>query len=257
MTGTLTGRRIVVTRGADKQDRLPALLEAEGATVVAVPLIAAEALAAAAELGPAVLRLGSGQAAWVVVTSEVAVRMLVERVDGIALSGLRIAAVGPATAEALRGSGFAADLVAPGQEAGSLAAELAMSVAPGQRVLVVAAEGGRDLIAPALRDAGAIVERIVAYRSVLPTGAADRLQAAFAEAIPDAIVFTSGSTVRHAATALGGRAREGCLAVCIGAPTAEVARQDGWAEVLTASEHSAAGLARAVIERLGTAHPLG
>ena len=251
--GPLAGRRIIVTRGLDKADRLARLLRASGATVVGVPMIATEPLPASAGLAAAVARLGSG--GWVVLTSAVAVGLLATAV-GEATRAVNVAVVGPATAAAARRRGLPVTVVAPGQVAESLAAELTTVVGHGDRVLILAAAGGRDVVARELRSRGALVEVVTAYRSVLPAAAPAALRAALEEAPVDAVTFTSGSTVRHFMLALGDAVPPSCAAVCIGPVTAHAARRAGWSRVITATEHTAAGLAAAVCLRVGTAHPL-
>jgi uroporphyrinogen-III synthase len=256
----LAGRRVVVTRGLDKADRLPALLEAAGATVVRVPLITTVALVDGAEIGAALerLRQGSGpvdRRRWLVLTSETAVSMVADAVGAPGLAGLALAVVGPATAAALRARGAQPELVATGQEAASLAAELVARGVGGAAVLVMAAAGGRDVVAPVLTRAGARVEVVEAYRTVMPDGAADQLRAEFARAPVDAVAFTSGSTVRHFATAIV-QPPPRCTAVCIGPVTGRAARDAGWERVITAADHTADGLVTAMIEHLSGAHPL-
>jgi uroporphyrinogen-III synthase len=249
---------VVVTRGRDKTDRLPRLLEDTGASVVSVPLIAPVALVADDVLRGAVTRLrevGGARSPWLVLTSETATRMLAGAVPPADLAGVRVAVVGTATAAAMRATGFEVHLVAPGQEAESLATAVADAGVAGSRVLVIAAVGGRGVVAPALVAAGGRVEVVEAYRTVMPKGAAERLRAAF-DALPvDAITFTSGSTVRHAATALS-EPPPGCVAACIGPVTARAARDAGWAQIAVASEPSAAGVVAVLIDRLNGAHPL-
>ena len=256
----LEGRRVVVTRGVEKADRLPALLEKAGATVVGVPLIATVALVGGAEIQAALTRLrekgaGSGSRPWLVLTSETAVALVADAAGVAGLSGLAIAVVGPATGAALRAVGVEADLVAPGQEAESLAAELAGLGVAGRGVLVMAASGGRDVVAPVLQQAGAGVEVLEGYRTVMPEGAAERLRAEVARATVDAVTFTSGSTVRHFATAIPDPPQR-CAAMCIGPVTAGAAREAGWERIVTAGDHTAAGVVAAMIEHLSGAHPL-
>lgn len=255
----LQGWRIIVTRGTEKLDRLPALLEEAGATVVRVPLIATARTADDMQLSGAFDRLRRGADAgarpWLVLTSEIAVGLVLDAVGEGGLDGLATAVVGPATAAALHSCGVTADVVAPGQIADSLAAELTAREVAHTRVLVIAASGGRDVIAPALVAAGAAVEVVEAYRSVIPPGAADRLRAALAGPPVHAIAFTSGSTVRHCSTALDGTL-PAIVALCIGPMTAQAARGAGWQTVVTATEHTAAGVVAAAVTRLATAHPL-
>jgi uroporphyrinogen-III synthase len=254
----LEGRRVVVTRGVDKSDRLPAFLEAAGAIVVKVPLIRPVELASGAGIRAAVAHLqdgGESGARWLVLTSETAVALVMAAVGAADLAGVAIAVVGPATASALRGHGVDATVVAPGQEADSLAAELARVGVDGASVLVIAAAGGRQVVAPALAAGGARVEVLEAYRSVMPEGAAERLRAVFTGAPVDAITFTSGSTVRHCAVALPVPPAR-CTAVCIGPVTARAAREAGWESIVTANDHTAAGMVAALVGRLTGAHPL-
>ena len=257
MSRPLEGRRVVVTRGADKADPLPGLLEAAGAAVVRAPLIAAEPIAGGPEIRAALARLaaapGPGRP-WLVVTSEVAVGMVGAAGGAAGLGGVAIAAVGPATAAALRAYDLDADLVASGQEAESLGTELSRLTGEGTAVLVIAASGGRNVVAPLLAAGGARVEVLEAYRTVMPKGAAAQLRAVFAAAPVDAITFTSGSTVRHASRALVELPR--CVAACIGPVTASAARDAGWTSIITAAEHTSAGLVTVLGERLGAAHPL-
>jgi len=166
-----------------------------------------------------------------------------------------IAVIGPATSAALRAHGIEADLVAPGQVGESLAAELVMSGLDGAHVLLVTAAGARDVIAPVLEAAGASVEVLEAYRSVMPPDAPDRLREALAGVQVDAVTFTSGSTVRHFTEALG-EPLPLCPAVCIGPVTAEAARDAGWPAVIIAAEHTAEGMVAAMVARLATVHPL-
>jgi uroporphyrinogen-III synthase len=256
----LERRRVIVTRGIDKADRLQLLLEEAGATVLRVPLIATEVLAGNAQLRLAVERLhqaGSAgdHTAWLVMTSETAVRLVIDAVGAGGVDGIAVAVVGPASAAALGSHGIGAALVAPGQVAESLADELVRNRVAGAPVLVVTAAGARNVIPPALECAGAHVAVIEAYRSVMPAGAAALLRAALAGGPPDAITFTSGSTVRHCAQALG-RPPPPCAAVCIGPVTAQAAHEAGWDTVITAGEHTAAGVVAATVAHLRAAHPL-
>ena len=249
----LQGRRVLVTRGVDKRDDMASLLEAAGAIVLRVPLIAVRRLLVAADIARAVDRLGAGTGArssrpWLVLTSATGAGLAVEAVGATSLARFGIAVIGPATAAALRSRGVEADLEATGQVAESLAAELAQKGVDGAAVLVVTAAGGRDVIAPALLAAGAHVEVLEAYRSVTPEGAAERLREALGGPQLDAVTFTSGSTVRHFGEAVA--APPGCLAACIGPVTAAVARAAGWTDVVTAAEHTTAGVVAALVTHL-------
>jgi uroporphyrinogen III methyltransferase / synthase len=248
----LVGRTVLVTRGRAKGDLLGELLGVAGATVLRVPLIAVEPLAEADTLAGAVQRLRTGESgAWLVLTSQTAVNLLIDRVgEAAALDGVSVAVVGPATEAALRSHGIEAALVASGQTAQSLADELATRHLERSNVLIVAAAGGGDVVAPALRAGGACVEVIAAYRSVLPPGAAAQLRSTLAETSPDAVIFTSGSTVANFTRCLPSGSLPPCPAVCIGPVTAAAARDAGWVTVVTADEHTAHGLLAATVQVL-------
>lgn len=248
----LLGRAVLVTRGLVKGDRLGELLEALGARVTRVPLIQVERLEGATGLAPAVARMAdAGVPAWTVLTSQVAADLLIAAVDGAWPPGVSVAAVGPATAAALAAGGIGAELVSAGQTAEALGRELSARGVAGASILIVAAAGGQDCAAPPLRAAGAVVETIEAYRSVLPAKATEDLRSALAARAPDAVTFTSGSTVRNFSAAAGRDSLPGCPAVCIGPVTAAVAQHAGWSPVVTAVEHTTAGVAEATVRALG------
>jgi uroporphyrinogen III methyltransferase / synthase len=256
----LRGRRVLVTRGMEKVDRLPDLLEKAGAKVVRVPMIATQRLASVGDIRLAVDRLdhggvGGGRRPWLVLTSATGADLTVDAAGPNRLDDLAIAVVGPATDAALRAHGIEADLVAPGQVGESLAAELAMSGLDGARVLLVTAVGARDVIAPVLTASGAEVEVLEAYGSVLPEDAEERLREVLAGPRLDAVTFTSGSTVRHFGEALT-EPLPSCPAVCIGPVTADAARDAGWTTVITAAEHTADGMVAVMVARLARAHRL-
>ena len=101
----LTGRVIVVTRAAEQAGRLAALLEDAGGSVLSIPTIAIESPPSWAPLDGALARTGEYQ--WAVFTSVNGVEMVRRRLEGAgwgrdALASCRVAAIGPATADALR-----------------------------------------------------------------------------------------------------------------------------------------------------------
>jgi uroporphyrinogen-III synthase len=258
----LSGRRVVVTHGAGKNGELTTLLVGAGAGVEVIPMIETQRLLAADAvrrgIAPAASGVpgtpGGGRCGWVVFTSATAVPIAVEAAADL-LARSHLAAVGEATAAALRSHGLTVDLV-PAEASADALAEALAEWAAGDMVVVLGAEGGRDVIAPRLRRAGATVELVILYRSVVPEGAVDRLRAALATA-PDAVVFSSGSAVRHTSMALdGARPPATTVAVCIGSTTAVAARGAGWPEVLVAPEATATALVSTLQARLLGGHPV-
>ena len=132
----------------------------------------------------------------VVFTSRFAVAALVERLlarggDARRLAGARLAAIGQATAGALRSRGLAADVVAASEHTRGLL-EALRSAGPlaGERVLVPRSALADDTLPEALRAAGAKVAAVTAYRNV-PSSDPVRVDLAAL----DAVLFTSPSTV--------------------------------------------------------------
>jgi uroporphyrinogen III methyltransferase/synthase len=243
-------RRILVTRPAAQADRLAGLLRARGLTPVTVPTVAIDAASSTAELDAMLDSLDG--ATWLVLTSANGAETLAARLaaSGHRLpDGVRVAAVGPATADALRAAAIRVDHVPDDY--------LTVAIVDGlgdlrQRRIVLARA---DAATPDLRDAlearGAIVQEVVAYRTVEGSASSrDPLRAALHDDLAG-IAFTSSSTVRGllrlASPVDRGRAR--CIpAFCIGPVTADTARRHGFDVASVAADHTALGLADAIAE---------
>jgi uroporphyrinogen III methyltransferase/synthase len=199
-TRPLAGRVIVITRAREQAGPLAALLEEAGGQVLAVPTIAIEPPASWAPLDRALERLG--EYAWVVFTSANGVAMVRRRLEAQgrgmdALGGARLAAIGPATAEALRAGGRRVDLVPSEYVAEALVDGLRDRLRRGDRVLLPRAAEARDVLVRELGALGARVDEVAAYRTRPATEAAAELRAALAGRRIDAVTFTSSSTVRN------------------------------------------------------------
>jgi hydroxymethylbilane synthase len=232
--GPLRGRRIAVTRPREQAAGLAEPLERMGAEVVVVPLIAIEPVEGA-DAFP------SGPYDWVVLTSANAVHAVGERLR--ALREARFAAVGPATAEALRDIGVEPAFVPERYSADAIANGL--GPLEGARVLLPQSEIAERALADGLRARGATVNAVAAYRTVAvePTPAEARELAR-----ADAVVLASGSAARSLA-ARGGAG--GALLVCIGPKTAEAAREAGLSVGLVAEEATAQGIIQALVSHFG------
>ncbi|HEX6494571.1 MAG TPA: uroporphyrinogen-III synthase [Acidobacteriaceae bacterium] len=247
--GPLAGRRIVVTRAERQSGGLRERLERQGAEVLLLPTIEIAPPESYGPLDDALRRAQDFD--WLVVTSANAVRVIGERLDarGLlkqgptaqSLTRLRCAAVGPSTAQALRELGLTVDVI-PERYVGEVLAAALTDRVRGERVLLVRAAAARDVVPDALRAAGSTLTIVDAYRTVVPADAAERACAIFGGApLPDAVVFTSGSTVTHLLDVL----REAALAfprevacVSIGPVTSAALRDAGLvvgAEAETAS----------------------
>ncbi|MGH9077522.1 MAG: uroporphyrinogen-III synthase, partial [Acidimicrobiales bacterium] len=256
----LFGRRVVVTRARAQAPALSAPLRELGARPVEVPVIEIVAPAdGGAGLRAAAAGLAEGRFTWVVFTSANAVAPLVDALaDARSFAGARIAAIGPGTAGALARYRLVPDLV-PERAVGEGLVE-AFPPAPGagpagpgggegDRVLLVRAATGRDVLPAGLSARGWDVDVVEAYRTV-PARPGPALLAAAEGA--DAVCFTSSSTVTGLVEALG-RAGVPPVVACIGPVTAATAREAGLQVTAVAREHTIAGLVEALCAALAAA----
>ena len=260
----LFGKRVLVTRSRTQASRMCELLEDAGAIAVELPAIAIVPPEDFAPLDEAVGHLGSY--GWVIFASVNAVDSVFERLDAQgrdarAFGTARVGAIGPATAAGLERRGIRPDFT-PSRAVSSAALEELVAFAwNGVRVLLPAADIGRDELADGLSRLGASVERVTAYRTVTPPDAAQRARDAFADGI-DIITFTSSSTVRNLLGLLGEdggpgkEAMSSSLVACIGPVTAGTARELGLRVDIEAEEHTVNGLAEALIRHFQTEHSL-
>jgi uroporphyrinogen III methyltransferase/synthase len=172
-----------------------------GAEPVLMPLIEVRPVEDWSEVDTAISRLSGFD--WLVFTSANGVRALLGRLweiggDARRLAGLKLACIGPATAEALAAWQVRADLVPGSYRAEDLAAELAPHV-EGQRVLWARASRGRDVLPDALADAGATVEQVVVYDNVDAEQLPESVAADIAAGRLDWIGLSSPSIARRLA----------------------------------------------------------
>jgi len=188
-------RVILVTRPADRNAALKRKLEGLGARVEARPTIDLDLPRDPQPARQALL--GLARYDWVVFTSPGGVRFfeaLGRRVLGRApRPGCKVAAIGPATAAALRQSGVEPRVVATSSSAEGLVEALGGRVGAGERVLLVRPEESREVLPQALRTAGAVVDAVPFYRNVAARGVAEIAADVRREAY-DLLIFTSPST---------------------------------------------------------------
>ena len=233
----LAGRRIVVTRPRLQAEELAAGLSRLGAHVIVLPLV---------EIGPAHNRdlvAAADPAAydWVVFTSANAVAAF--DAGRVVREGPRVAAVGPATADAVRALGAEPSFVPERFAAEEIAAGLEPLAEA--RVLLPQADIADPGLAEELRRRGAQVDLVTAYRTL----DVERSPADLAELrTSDAVLLMSGSAARSLA-AQGGAGD--ALVACIGPKTAAVAAEVGLPVGLVAEEATAEGIIRALVVHFG------
>jgi uroporphyrinogen-III synthase len=185
--------RIVVTRAEHQSEGLAAAFARAGAMVELLPLLEMIPPADPHPLERAASELSLYD--WVVFTSANAVEAFLPLV-GVVPPVLRIAAVGPATAEALRSLGIKPHLTPVREEAAGLVAELAAQIG-GRRVLLPQAADARPALREGLTAAGAEAVAVIAYDKRLPPDAPARAAALFGAAPIGWVTFTSPRIVRH------------------------------------------------------------
>jgi len=243
---SLDGVSVALTRPAGRNEPLAALLAAAGATVVVVPLIEIGPADDAGALGRALSSLD--EVTWVAVTSASAVPAILGAVDDVrALERCRVAAVGPATAEALREASVRVDVVGDGSGGSRLADLLGRPGPGGGAVVIAAAAEPRPELGAALSAAGWSVDQAPAY-ATRPVAPGETEAGAVLGA--DVVIVASPSAVRSLVQLASVAARETSEVrlVAIGATTATKARRAGFADVTVAARPSDQGLFDAVVD---------
>lgn len=249
----LQGKRIVVTRARHQAQSLSDKLSELGATPVVIPAIRIAPMPDTQPLDRAIAALSGYN--WLIFTSSNGVEIFWQRLEAIGLDSstfdaVKAAAVGPATARALRQHGVQPDFVPDEFVGEAIAAGLGDDLT-GQRILLPRAEIGREKLVQMLVARGAHVDDVPSYRTLPAT--MDAADLAELERGVDAITFTSGSTARNFVAAVKERADgeilsffENTVVACIGPVTAEAARELGLDVDVVATEYTTDGLVEAL-----------
>jgi uroporphyrinogen III methyltransferase/synthase len=206
-TKPLFAKRVMITRAVQQAGSLATLLRDEGAQPILAPTIR---LAPPEDPGPlrdAVTHLDCYD--WVLFTSGNAVDAFFSALreaglDLRALGRAKACAIGNKTASALVEHGVRADLIPADARAEGVIEALRPLLAERTRILLPRAEVAREVLPDSLRDAGAEVDVVTAYRNLPPEAQdADRIRALVDPAEVDAVLFTSSSTVQNLYDSLG------------------------------------------------------
>lgn len=251
----LAGRTVLVTRARHQAAGLADPLRSLGAEVLVAPVIDT---VDPEDWGPADKAIASLPSYdWLVLTSANAVDRFFGRMKELgqevgAASALKVAVVGPATAERLDALGIRADVVPADYRAeGLVEAFAAQGVGEGRRILLPRAAAAREVLPESLRAAGAEVDVVPVYRTVAakPDPAiVGRLR----DGDVDVITFTSPSTVRHFLDWLSSAGVDtamvagSAVAASIGPVSTRALEARGWTTIIEAEESTAASLVRAI-----------
>ncbi len=249
----LFGRTVMVTRAREQASEFKAILHDLGARCVEFPTIRVVPPEDWGPLDEAVRRLADYH--WVLFTSVNGVRFFLERLfrsgkDVRALSHVRLAAIGPKTAEALEEKGLKPDVVPREYRAESLLEAMEGRRMEGMRILLPRAKKAREILPDTLRKRGAVVDVVPAYETVLPEERSDRMAEMFRRGEIDYVTFTSSSTVTNFVEVFRGRDLSRLLSkttvACIGPVTADTARNCGLEPEIVAEEYTIPGLVDAI-----------
>jgi uroporphyrinogen III methyltransferase/synthase len=251
----LFGRRIVLTRPPGQAKEFGRLLAAFGAEPIEAPTINIVPPASWEGLDRAIARLPEYD--WVIFTSVNGVAPFMERLGGArqdvrALAHLRIAAIGPRTAEQLTRHGLTADVIPSEFQAEGMLAAMSHHELSGKKILIPRAEVAREILPEQLRLKGASVDVIPVYKTVTPSADLSRLKEQLLAGIIDVITFTSSSTVTNFVDMMGGGEETRRLAAktsvaCIGPVTARTAEEHGLTVGILPTENTVPALAHAIV----------
>ncbi|HET8961815.1 uroporphyrinogen-III synthase [Nocardioides sp.] len=234
-TKPLFGWRVLVPRTKEQAGSLTARLREYGAVPDEVPTISVEPPRNPLQMDKAVRGLVEGRYEWIAFTSVNAVKAVREKfeeygLDARAFSGLKIAAVGDKTAQAIAAWGLRADLVPSGeQSAAGLLADWPPYddvLDPINRVFLPRADIATENLVAGLIDLGWECDDVTAYRTVRAAPPPAPTRDAIKTGKFDAVVFTSSSTVRNL-VGIAGKPHPSTVIAVIGPATAKTAEEHG------------------------------
>jgi uroporphyrinogen III methyltransferase / synthase len=260
MEHPLAGRTVVVTRAASQAEVFVTALEVHGATVISCPTIEIAEPESYERLDEAIGHLYGYD--WIIFTSangvEYFLRRLQTRGVGVEeLDELKVCAIGEASADKLRDAHVHVDLIPSQAKAEGVFAALSEFAGGaeqlhGLNILIPRAAVGRDYLPKSLEEAGARVDVVTAYRTVVPEDLDRGRLSAMLTGSADCIAFMSSSSVKNLGLLFDthdlGEKLHGLTIACIGDVTAATAAGYGLQVDIQPNETTATALANAIAE---------
>lgn len=252
----LFGWQVLIPRTREQGASTAELLAEHGAVGTIVPTIAIQPPRTPNQMEKAIRALVTGDYQWVGFTSVNAVRAVRDwleqfGLDTRCLAGVKVAAVGGPTAQALLDWGVAPDLVPSGEwSARGLLEdwpEFEDSADPINRVLLPRADIATEVLVDGLREAGWDVDDVTAYRTVRAAPPPAPIRESIKRGDFDAVLFTSSSTVRNL-VGIAGKPHPTTVVACIGPATAQTAEDHGLTVDVIASEAHLGSLIAGLVE---------
>ncbi len=234
-TKPLFGWRVLVPRTKEQAGSLSRRVREYGAVPEEVPTISVEPPRNPLQMDKAVRGLVEGRYEWIAFTSVNAVKAVREKfeeygLDARAFSGLKIAAVGDKTAQAIAAWGLRADLTPSGEQSAAGLLEdwppYDDVLDPINRVFLPRADIATENLVAGLIDLGWECDDVTAYRTVRATPPPAQTRDAIKSGKFDAVVFTSSSTVRNL-VGIAGKPHLSTIIAVIGPATAKTAEEHG------------------------------
>jgi len=253
-TRPLMGRTLAVTRARTQASDLVKRLEQLGAYVIEVPTIEIAAVEAWDLVDLAIADLPHTD--WVVFTSVNGVSYFFNRIFALGLdlrvlADVKIAAIGQATGDHIRGHHLNVDLEPQERDSeGFLGALINTGSLTGVHFLIPGPEKARSVLPDGLKNSGARVREVAVYKTMQPNALPERFVGALKEQTLDLVTFTSSSTVTNLSALLSGQdVPTPIKAACIGPVTAQTALDNGYhvAVQLDSEDISIDGLVKEVV----------
>ncbi|MHB1127824.1 MAG: uroporphyrinogen-III C-methyltransferase [Bacillota bacterium] len=250
----LFGKRIVVTRAKDQAGSMMDKIEALGGEPWEFAAIGVEEPEDFGPMDRSIANIGTYD--WIIFTSVNGVEYFFRRMryfnrDTRALHRTKLGAIGPRTREELESHGLLVDFVPDKYVAEAVAEGLRVENMEGVRVLLPRADIARQVLPETLREQGAHVDVVHAYRTVKGRGDVTALREELQDRAVHAVTFTSSSTARNFAELLpSGELHElmrGVTVASIGPVTSRTVRELGLTVDVEAEEYTVDGLIRALV----------
>ncbi|MFW6415441.1 MAG: uroporphyrinogen-III C-methyltransferase [Thermodesulfobacteriota bacterium] len=250
----LLGRGVIVTRAREQASSLRAILEDMGACVYQFPTIAIQPMQDYSSLRQCIWNIRDYK--WIVFTSVNGVKYFWEQLeemdlDSRSLAHCGIAAIGPATADRLVDKGIKPDFVPDTYVAESIVKGLLDRGVQGEKVLIPRAEKAREVLPEQLQEAGAAVDVLPVYKTVLAEESSEKIRQAIEQGSIQYITFTSSSTVENffqlfSPGELATYVPDKIKLACIGPITANTLENYGFKADIIPEEYTIPGLAAAI-----------
>lgn len=253
----LSGKTILLTRSKNASAEIQGILESRGASVVCLPTIEITDPDSWDGCDASIWKLAEYDS--VCFTSKNAVDKFTQRIRLIrpqalnTLATRNLYAVGEKTKSTLETSGFSVQTIPQKHSAKNLAQSFYGQNVSGRHFLFPKSNIARDVLPKELRLLGAVVDEVVAYKTVIPEPEnLENIRTLFKNRIIDIVTFFSPSSVCNFVEMLGFEILQCVLVAVIGQTTAEAAKDIGIEVSIVAKQQTAEGLAQGIIEYFGS-----